>query len=111
MSTTFLDGPAKGANLSLSRSPLFLRVVVDPSGAVDALDLLSDTPRPAEAVHVYRLVEHVGDAIVCSRGRDGGCRHVSIAKYQLHPVQPTDEEARDNDRWAEWCHAQPEAKG
>ena len=43
--TIFVDGRAEGARLSLSRSPHFLRVVVDAYGRVDALDQINDEAR------------------------------------------------------------------
>ena len=107
MSVRFLDGPAAGAALSLRRAPIFLRVVIDRrTKAVDALDQLSDTPEPTEAIYVYRRSAYVGSAIVCSRGRGGGCRSEQVAEYSLHPEQPEDAVMRDEKRWGEWAEQQ-----
>jgi hypothetical protein len=78
--TTFLDGPAKGQCLSLRRSPELLRVV-ELNGKWDALDQPEDEPKPGEKVHIYRLVEHLGSAMLCRRGGGGGL--CQIAKYKL----------------------------
>ena len=86
----------------LRRAPLFLRVVMDAGGAIDALDQLTDEPRETEAIHVYRKVPgSVSRVIACTRGR--GCREFVSADYRLHETQPTDYQARDQTRWAEWC--------
>ena len=83
----FLDGPAKGTSLCLNRAPMFLRVVIDPRGQVEALDQLDDTPEADEKIHVYR----------CTRGEGGGCRRGVMAQYRLYEAQPSGEEARDNE--------------
>ncbi len=101
---TFVDGPAKGALLTLRRAPVFLRVVIDSGCKVDALDQVDDTPRPDEAVHVYRLAGEVGTSIVCRRGK--GCQTSVSAEYRLNPSQPGTEVARDTGRWQEWCEKQ-----
>lgn len=51
----FINGPAKGINLSLGRSPYFLRAVRDPRGKWDALDKIDDEPALEEEIHVYRI--------------------------------------------------------
>jgi hypothetical protein len=58
--TTFEDGPAKGQTLMLQRAPLFLRVVIDPSGKVDALDQLTDKPASNEKIFAYVLTAEPG---------------------------------------------------
>lgn len=103
----FLDGPAKGAQLSLARSPHFLRVVIDPAGNVDALDQLDDTMRPGETAHVYELSGDIGTVIACTRGK--GCRTMAIAEYRLYAKQPSQELLRDNQAWQAW--AMSEAHG
>ena len=104
---TFLDGPAEGKQLSLSRAPYFLRVVIDADGGVDALDQLDDEIRPGETPHVYYQSEAIAHAIVCSRGR--GCRSEHIANYKLFEEQPPQELLADNARWGEWAETKAEA--
>jgi len=107
--TSFNDGPAVGKVLGLRRAPLFLRVVVDPKGEVDALDQLDDKPRPSETVTVYRLVENRGMVHVCSRSKGkntGG--YFAMATYEVCPEQPDAETARSATGWPEWCHANAE---
>ena len=111
MSTTFLDGPAQGTRLSLQRAPIFLRVVIDADGTVDALDQLSDQPTATEKISVYHLAGEPSHFIACSRGKGGGCRRGVIAEYRLHPEQPTDEEARDFEKWAAWVANQAKKEG
>lgn len=86
MSTTFIDGPAKGKRLQLSRSPIVLRVVQAADGTIDALDQLEDTAGQGEAIYVYILTE-------------------KPSGYRLLIAQPKDEEVRDNARFAAWCNA------
>jgi hypothetical protein len=104
----FLDGPAKGRFLSLRRAPIFLRVVIDIDGGVDALDQPGDTPSPTETIHVYRLASEPSHFIVCSRGKGAGCNPGVTADYCLYDNQPTDEEAREGSCWRAWCLLQAE---
>jgi len=99
--TRFLDGPAQGTTLRLARSPMFLRVVIDAAGNVDALDQLDDDVRTGETAHVYKLFGDIGSVITCSRGR--GCRMEQIAEYRLHTKQPGQELLRDNQAWQTWA--------
>lgn len=101
---TFLDGPAEGTRISLSRAPYFLRVVIDAAGNVDALDQLADTVRPGEVACVYYKTEDLGSAIYCSRGKGGkGCRHEEFATYKAFEEQPPQDLLSDNARWCEWA--------
>jgi hypothetical protein len=100
---TFLDGPAEGKQLSLSRAPYFLRVVMDPFGNVDALDQLSDTIRDGEIAYVYTKAEDLGSVLYCIRGK--GCRHEEHATYRVFSEQPGQDVLADNERWAEWATA------
>jgi len=105
----FLDGPAAGVSLSLGRSPVFLRVVRDPSGKWDALDQLGDSPAPNEEIHVYWRVSDPVIAHVDGRNPKTGKRYgswMSIADYVLHDAQPADDVARDKAAWPEWCSQQ-----
>ena len=105
----FLDGPAEGAQLSLSRSPIFLRAVRAPGKGWDALDQLEDSPRPDEEIFVYR---RVSEPVIChTDGRDPKTgkrfgRWMSFADYVLHDAQPDDRVARDRLAWQEWCQEQ-----
>lgn len=98
---TFLDGPAEGGHLSLSRAPYFLRVVIDPFGTVDALDQLTDTIRDGEIAHVYVKAEDLGSVMYCRRGK--GCRHEEHATYRVFAEQPGQDVLSDNERWAKWA--------
>ncbi len=101
----FIDGPARDAALSLRRTPLFLRVVIDQDGTVDALDQLDDKPEKTEKIYVYRLVEgSVSHAIACRRGE--GCTPIPGAEYKIHTEQPQDEEIRSTEAWRKWTEAQ-----
>lgn len=108
MSTRFIDGPAEGKRLSLQRDPLFLRVVVDGRGKVDALDLLDDVADPSERIFVYRQFANHGRAFFCTRGK--GCQLENMNSYTLYHEQPADEVLRDNAKWAEWCQQQATEK-
>jgi len=105
--TRFLDGPAAGVVLTLTRSPRFLRVVQTPAGEWDALDQLADTPSAGEVVHAY---ERAGPASTYHLdyhdkqgrrrglwGRSAGYRHV--------PAQPPAESLADTAAWRAWCWA------
>lgn len=111
MSSSFYDGPAKGCHLELRRTPVFLRVVIDQQGEVDALDQLDDEAREGETVHVYHLKEKPATAFVCSRGRGGSsCRGVRIATYHFYPTQPSQDLLRDNEAWGRWVMEEIEEK-
>lgn len=51
---TFLDGPAANQTLMLKRIPKLLRVVLEKTGGIDALDQLEDVPNDDETIVVYR---------------------------------------------------------
>lgn len=97
----FCGGPAHGKCLDLRRAPLFLRVVIDKDGTVDALDQVADEPSPTETTHVYVRNGDVGRGLACTRGK--GCIPFVTAEYHYSPDQPTDEEIRDNARWQAWA--------
>jgi len=104
--TTFLDGPAQGQTLTLSRAPYFLRAVVN-GGKWDALDKLDDEPKPSEMIFVYECVGEPGFAFVDGRdanGRRRGYRCV-IASYRYRTNQPPDDVLRDPKKWPEWFYA------
>ena len=97
--TTFNDGPAQGQTLLLKYSPHFLRVT-ELNGKWDALDEPKDQPLPEEKLHCYVHANHKGHAFL-----DGpnvsGC--YPVCDYDYYPLSPTDEEMRDNAKWAQWC--------
>jgi len=102
--TTFEDGPAEGKTLMLQRTPVLLRVVVSPDGAVDALDQPDDIWNPGEQITVYILASRVGSMFV-DGVRDGkrfGHR-TSSGRYRVYSRQPPQERARQTDDWVEWC--------
>jgi len=107
------DGPARGQTFTIARAPYFLRVVQNAAGTWDALDLIDDAPKSDEQIHVYRrttepMVAHV-DGRDPKTGRRYG-RWMAIADYRLHPVQPDDDTARDNQAWQAWCQRQIQRK-
>lgn len=105
--TTLHDGPAHAARLSLNRSPVFLRVVIDPAGNIDALDQLTDTPAADETIAVYHLEREPGVMFI---DRTVGGRRVGsaqpLADYRFHTPQPTDAEVRETAAWQEWTTAE-----
>lgn len=106
---TFQQGPADGKTLCLQRVPVYLRVVVDKSGNIDALDQLDDTPRAGETIHVYKLLNHAGTVHIDRRDPKTGKRFgewMQMAYYQLMEVQPTQEQARDTAAWQSWVMEQ-----
>lgn len=100
---TFLDGPAKGQSLQLKRAPLFLRVVHGPDGW-DALDLLSDSPRPMESILVYQLQGQPGTMHIHASKGQGGWFVWGQYRLLTQP-QPEDKDTRETARWRAWCLA------
>jgi hypothetical protein len=103
--TSFLSGPAEGKVLMLRRSPIFLRVVINADGKVDALDRLEDQPTANEQIHVYKLEGKVGTCHINRRGGGGG--FFSVATYRYLPQQPQDSDVREIHNWQAWCLSQP----
>lgn len=109
MNTVFLDGPAEGVKLLLSRSPVLLRVVQEPGGSWDALDGLEDEAREGERILVYRRVRLLGNGHVSmcdQRGRRCG-RIFSAAEYRHWPRKPeiSDKTLRVTIEWQRWCNS------
>jgi len=102
--TRFIDGPAKGWTLMLKRAPMMLRVVrrMD-NGDIDALDQLTDYPRPDEELSAYVLTGRPVMAFI-----DGSkCRgRYPVAEYRLANPQPPDLVMRDEQEWARWATAE-----
>lgn len=104
---TFLDGPAYGVRgLSITRAPLFLRVVRGPTGW-DALDQLSDSPTADEVIYVYRKKGSAGRVHTLEQTKNGSRRgtwHV-LANYEHYPDAPAEEVLRDSALWSAWAWA------
>jgi hypothetical protein len=81
MTAFFEDGPLGGLTLPLTRTPLYLRAVLDAEGNADALDQPGDRPAPGEAVHAYRGrgTRHRLPAPPRAAGRRGGPRRRAVA--------------------------------
>jgi len=106
----FLDGPAEGVTLGLSRAPLFLRAVVKAHARPrqwDALDQLGDAPAPDEMIIAYRRVTEPVRAHINRGRRAGGCGWMEIADYRVVSPQPEERELRDNTAWRAWAMRQP----
>lgn len=106
--TSFLDGPAAGHTLMLRRTPVYLRVVIDRKGKVDALDQLTDTPAAGETCHCYVLARKLGAChIRAGKGRSG---FYPVAEYRYRKAQPDQKVMLSNRDWAEWVMSvhQPE---
>jgi hypothetical protein len=104
--TQFLDGPAAGSTLFLKRAPTYLRAVRGADGTWDALDQLSDVPRPGESIVVYRLE---GEPTFCHINRDrrhGGSGVFRGGRYRVVEPQPSDVEVRETDAWRRWVGVQ-----
>jgi len=108
--TTFVDGPAHGAVLALTRAPIFLRVAISDQRVgnhkIDALDLLTDTPRPGERLFAYRRHGAPGFAFVCGRSRKRGCMRLAVAEYHYLKKQPAPEIMQDVAKWRAWAAEQ-----
>ncbi len=103
---TFLNGPAKGQSLSLTRAAYFLRIVHGPKGW-DGLDQLEDTPAPDETIHIYRAANTPSTVHVdgCTNGKRWS-KWMVHGEYRLAIEQPDDATARNNPAWREWCQDQ-----
>lgn len=113
--TRFIDGPARGVILSLSRAPFFLRVTrnvrAGRTPTFDALDQLDDTADPNEIIHLYALARPVSGCFLDftdkATGRRMG-RMETSAEYRLYSTQPPDETVRDNAAYQAWCREEAE---
>lgn len=105
----FHGGPADNVSLTLSRSPLLLRVVYDVNrDEFDALDQLDDALRQGETPYAYRRTggqPFSGFIDYC--GKDGRRRgqRFSEAEYQFIEQQPPLATMQDNAAWREWCQS------
>lgn len=114
--TKFEGGPAQGQVLMLQRSPLFLRVALDPNAlstekAWDALDQFEDYARPGETFYAYR---RAGEPAHCDMKFGAGSKRQSgfyaLARYIYIPAQPTQDVMASNESWRSWCIAAAAAK-
>lgn len=98
----WLDGHR--GSLTLTRSPLFLRFVLDAGGGLDALDQQEDEPTADEAVVVGRRVSADPEHVTVGGRRRGFWR--LLVKYVRVEPQPPDEVVRDRAKWQAWCYQQ-----
>ena len=98
----FLDGPAMGEELCLRNTPVYLRVVVDAKGEVDALDMPGDVPSSTEKVFAYKAVEGIMTAGFVCRIRGRGCIPFKSASYKLCENQPEESILRNRELWVKW---------
>lgn len=99
----FIDGPAKGAQLNLRRIPKFIRVVIDATGNVDALDLKTDRAQANEKVYVYRAVDNTSvSGFVCGIKRAHGCIFFNSCKYAMYKDQPENSIMHHRALWEQW---------
>ncbi len=103
---TFTDGPACGQILSLSRSPIMLRVGYNRvTHKWDALDQVDDRADRNDSIFVYRIDGYQGMAHVDGRDPKTGKRFgrwEAMASYALLPEQPADADVRENAAWQQW---------
>jgi hypothetical protein len=105
----FVDGPAAGQALALRRAPVFLRAVRASDGTWDALDQLTDTPRPNETIAVYRRTG-LAHRVHINAGRSG-CFWTQLAEYRVVDSPPADGIARNTASWREWCSVHGDDEG
>lgn len=101
---TLHGGPAGGAVLALRRAPKLLRVVISPTGNIDALDQLGDTPTPGERIVVYRRTSRPMRYHLKATRKSLSGYYVS-ADYQWMVHQPDDQTARETASWRAWAIA------
>lgn len=106
----FIDGPAGGVELQLSRIPLLIRAVRSAAGQWDALDLLTDEAKPNETIVAYRLQETPSTGMVDYRGprgrRCGG--PLAMVRYSVLSDQPLELQMRATADWQRWTLAHAE---
>ena len=98
----FIDGPAEGTNLTLQRTPIYLRAVHSADRGWDALDLLDDEVRDDETIHIYLLAAEPTRGHMSCRPRSSS-HWFSNAQYRQLQRQPGAEHTRNNEAWAAWC--------
>lgn len=93
--TSFLDGPAQGETLPLTRTPRLLRVTQN-GPVFDALDQLADEPAETELIYVYELVEPPSVWVTTANGRH------PVAQYRFITPPPGDGLVRLTHAWRGW---------
>jgi hypothetical protein len=97
----FTGGPVDGKTLMCRRGPLFLRVVMNHKGEVDALDQVDDKIRSNETAYVY--VAQFPSRAVFIRSSDrskSGCWAGN--EYVFCNEQPSSDILEDNEKWRAW---------
>lgn len=108
--TKFLDGPAVGVVLALSRAPRYLRVVHNSIESYrdgwDALDQLADRPKSDETVYAYRMKGDYGSVHIdyMANGKRKG-KTLVTAEYEFIAEQPSQDILRDTTQWQAWVMA------
>jgi hypothetical protein len=87
----------------LRRAAMFLRVT-ETLGVWDALDQLTDEPRPHETLYAYVIVGKPAMCFVRAAGGRGGA--YPMADYRVIEPQPSDADMRTNQAWHKWVMAQ-----
>ena len=99
-----LDGPCEGVYY-VKRAPLFLRAVIDKSsGEKDVLDLIEDTPRNSESIHIYERKGSSGWVHIHGKKIHG---FYALGDYRFLP-EIVGENFRDNLAWQKWATEQLE---
>jgi hypothetical protein len=88
----------------LKRTPLWLRVVIDGNGKVDALNEVKDEPREGETVYVYALSAYLGATHI--RAKKGGGFYPNV-EYKLAYEGETGPALYARKGWEAWCESQP----
>lgn len=117
--TILIDGPAQNDGgwvkdskplrrapvqpLLLQSAPRFLRVVIGPSGEIDALDPPDDTPSRRETVVAYERVGAVSVMHIKRDRRNGGSGFFRGGRYKVMADQPDADTLRWTRDWIEWC--------
>lgn len=100
---TLHNGLAHGQTLLLKRSPILLRVVINPHNETDALDLLEDEAEEDEDIYVYKIRKNPKPSwchLNLGRGKGGVFR---VADYDIYEEQPEDKILRNNELWSKWA--------
>lgn len=96
----FIDGAAQGVALTLNRTPMMLRVVVNSKGGWDALDELNDTPLLDETIHVYYTIHTPSRVHVKAQTKklSGWSLWLHYQEYR----NPGDQHLRTTEAWNAW---------
>lgn len=97
LSPVFLDGPAVGEILRITRAPGFLRVTQN-GPCFRALDNPGDEPEETELIYVYENTGRITrDPVLANR-----------TTYRFLPIQPKDNRIRLTHAWRAWATSQAE---